>query len=131
MFYYSKREALSSCRFVTFPEGAFMLLLWKATHLLGVTSLPAEGGGLRSKTEGECGTFNFDVFFEYAFSLTRLCRELPPGRSLYVTLVEGNSLDVGANSFATTHPPSKTVPLPPLGKALCYSCLKRLTCWRC
>ena len=26
-------------------------------------------------TEGEYGAFNFDVFFEYAFSLTRLCRE--------------------------------------------------------
>ena len=43
-------------------------------------------------TEGECGTFNFDVFFEYAFSLSRLRRQLPPGGSLYVTLVEGDSL---------------------------------------
>ena len=30
------------------------------------------------------------------------------------------SLDEGVNSFATPHPPSKTVPLPPLGKAFHY-----------
>ena len=51
---------------------------------------------------------------------------LPPGRSLYVTLVEGVSLDGSTNSFATPHPPPKVVPLPPLGKALYYTC-RRLT----
>ena len=47
------------------------LYFCEANILDGATSLPAEGGGPSSTVEGECGTFNFDVFFEYAFSLTR------------------------------------------------------------
>ena len=70
----------------------------KQPHLHNTLSLHAEGGGLRSKTEGECGTFKYAITIVYAFSLTRLCRELPPGRSLYVTLIEGNSL-VGGTSL--------------------------------
>ena len=35
----------------------------------GATSLPAEGGGLRSKTEGECGTLKSAIAIVYAFSL--------------------------------------------------------------
>ena len=115
MFHYSKREALSSCRFVTFPEGAFMLLLWKATHLLGVTSLPAEGGGLRSKTEGECGTFKSAITIVYAFSLSRLRRQrLAAARSR-----SGSDSHLGCHSIPSRRfTTSRKEPL-------CYSCGKQ------
>ena len=51
-----------------------------------VISLPAEGGGLRSKTEGERGTFKSAIIIDYAFSLSLAhARQLPPGRSLEET----------------------------------------------
>ena len=81
-----------------------MLLLWKATHLLEVTSLPAEGGGLRSKTEGECGTFKSAITIVYAFSLSRLQLWHARGALAYRNIV-GTNLDV------TPHPPPKVVPL--------------------
>ena len=78
---------------------------------------PQRDGGPSLTVEGECGTLKSAIAIVYAFSLSHLRCQLPPGGSLYVTIVEGNSLDGGANSFATTHPPSKTVPLPSQGKA--------------
>ena len=52
---------------------------------------------------------------------------LPLKVRLQVTIVEGNSLVGGANSFVTPHPPPKVVPLPPLGKAFLSIPSRRFT----
>ena len=82
----------------------------KQPHLHNTLSLPAEGGGLRSKTEGECGTFKSAITIVYAFSLSHLRLWHARGALAYRNIV-GTNLDV------TPHPPPKVVPLPPLGKA--------------
>ena len=39
----------------------------------------SETGGLRSKTEGECGTFKSAIIIDYAFSPTASRSPLPEG----------------------------------------------------
>ena len=114
-------HSIPSRRFTTSRKEPLCCSCGRRLHLHNTLSLPAEGGGLRSKTEGECGTFKSAITIVYAFSLTRLCRErLAAARSRSGTDSHLGCHSIPSSRFATSQ-----------GKALCYSCGKQLTCWRC
>ena len=82
---------------------------------------PQRDGGLRSKTEGECGTFKYAIAIVCAFSLTRLCRE----RLAAARARSGSDSHLGCHSIPSRR--FTTSQKEPLS----YSCGKQLTCWGC